>query len=341
MKRLVLFLIILASTFIESSAFAGVNDFHFSDFTADYYLTRDENGVSHLKVKEQLTAEFPNFAQNKGIRRLIPMSNQDGKNVTLPGLHKSNIKITRNGVPEPIWDISREGDYYSVETGTDDYVMGTQVYTFEYEFEKVVTDFKNYQELYWDTNGNGWSQRFDSLTASLHFDKDILDDYAEKSWCYVGGYGVKGQDRCEITETEDGVKFTTKDLKAGENLTFDVEIKPGTFNVPEPEKSYIAFGVLGLVVLLCGAIITHSIRKYQNTAKLIKEYKGIFTTPEYQPQPDYNLAEMAEIYLGDKKDVKVGILLDLIVNKKVEIHKKENAGIFSKTFAPNKLWQVI
>ena len=63
--------------------FAGVNDFYFKDFTGDYYLSKDSEGVSHLRVVESVTAVFPDFNQNKGICRQIPFTNQNGKNITL------------------------------------------------------------------------------------------------------------------------------------------------------------------------------------------------------------------------------------------------------------------
>lgn len=306
-------------------ASAGVNDFYFSDFTADYYLSKDAEGVSHLRVVEQLTAEFPDYDQNKGIRREIPFANQGGINTVLPNLTRNDIKVLRNGEPEPIWDISRNGDYYSVETGTDDYVLGTQIYTLEYEFEKVVTDFGDHQELYWDTNGTGWPQRFSQLTARLHFDDESV--WTGEAWCYVGSYGQSGQNRCTITETSDGVEFSANNLGVHENLTFDVEFLPNSFVVPEPEKDYTLLIVAGVVIVGCLAFLAYKIKKYQETAQKIKEYKGIFVAPQYQPHPEYSLAEMAEVYLGKKKDVKVGVLLDLIVKKKIELHKKGDEGI--------------
>ena len=51
MKR-VLFAIVLLSTLIAAPVSAGVDNFYFSDFTGDYYLSRDENNISHLKVIE-------------------------------------------------------------------------------------------------------------------------------------------------------------------------------------------------------------------------------------------------------------------------------------------------
>ena len=151
------------------NTFADTSNFYIDDFTADYYLFRDAEGISRLKVQESITAVFPTFNQNKGICRYIPFTNQGGVNVTLPRLTRSDIVVTRNGEPEPIYSIDKYDDYYEACTGDESYVLGEQNYIFQYEYEKVVTDYSDYQELYWDANGNGWSQRFNSVTARVHF----------------------------------------------------------------------------------------------------------------------------------------------------------------------------
>ena len=54
MKRMFLALALLISFFaVAPVSAADVNNFYFSDFTGDYYLTKDEDGISHLKVKER------------------------------------------------------------------------------------------------------------------------------------------------------------------------------------------------------------------------------------------------------------------------------------------------
>ena len=317
MKRIFVALFIMLSALIASPVYASTDDFYFSDFTADYYLTKDVKGISHLKVVEQLTAEFPNYDQNKGIRRQIPYTNNAGRNLTMDGLTRSDITVLRNGEEEPIWSIERNGNFYEVSTGTDDYVQGTQVYTLKYEFQRVITDFQDYQELYWDTVGNGWSQRFDKVTARVHLEDN--SGWTGQSWCYVGKYGENGQERCTITETDDGVEFVTYGIDTNENLTVDLEFKPGSFVVPEPEKSYF------LVIIMVGAAIfvvlclIFPMRKFIRSRVKAKEYNAIFVKPEYQPDPNYSVAEMDEIYIGKKKDSKVAVLLDMIVNKKISI----------------------
>ena len=320
-----MFCLVGGLVFGNVAVFASVNDFYFSDFTGDYYLSRDDEGISHLKVVESVTAVFPDFEQNKGICRQIPFTNQNGLNVTLPSLTRDNLKLTRNGVSENIYSIEKEGDYYNVCTGTEEYVLGEQIYVFEYEFEKVVTEFeengRKWQELYWDTNGNGSTQRFDKVTARVHFED--IDVWSGESWCYVGAYGVSGQERCTITEMADGVEFTANTLNSFENLTFDAKLKKNSFVVPKPEEDYTYIWFAIILGLLCLIAIVLKFKKYLGSREKANYYKGIFVKPEYQPSKDYSLPEMAEIFIGKKKDMKVAMLLELIVKKKIVLKKIE------------------
>ncbi len=325
MKRFLLLGIIILPLFLVLPASADVNNFYFSDFTGDYYLEKDDDDTSKLKVIERVTAVFPDFKQNKGICRQISFTNQGGANITLPSLTKENLKVTRNGNPEPIYSIEKGDGYYDVCTGTEEYVMGEQKYRFEYDFENVVTEFKKdgkeWQELYWDTNGNGARQRFDKVTARLHFvDSGV---WTGESWCYVGEYGESDQSRCTITKIEDGVEFSANKLAKFENLTFDVELEAGSFVVPAPSDNYTYIWITIAVGVVCLAWIVWRIYKFASTREKAKYYKGIFVKPEYQPNKDYGLTEMAEIYIGDKKDMKVAMLLELVVNKMIVFKKGE------------------
>lgn len=300
-----------------------VDDFYFESFTGDYYLSRDDEGVSHLEVIESAVAVFPSYRQNKGICRQIPFTNQDGANITLPRLTRADITVTRNGAREPVYSIEENADYYEVCTGTEEYLLGRQEYTFGYEFEKVVTDFQDYQELYWDANGNGAAQGFGRVTARVHFVGAVEDDFTGNSWCYVGRYGDSGQDRCTVRQISDGVEFTARNLSPRETLTFDVELLSGSFVVPVPDKSYVlVFILVGAVIV--GILVTiYFVKKFLRVRDKRKFYKGCFVKPEYQPDARYFVAEMAEIYLGKKKDGKIGVLLDMIVGKRVKLVRRE------------------
>ena len=328
-------LVAMLLTLLPATVFAvDTENFYFEDFTGDYYLSRDADGVSHLKVIESFTAIFPDYKQNKGICRMIPFTNQDNANVTLPSLTKANIKITRNGLTEPIYSIIQEDNYYEVCTGDESYVLGKQVYVFEYNFEKVVTDFSDYQELYWDTNGNGWTQKFNSVTARVHFAENVADNYAGKSWCYVGRYGANGSERCTISEISDGVEFVAKNLTRYENLTFDVELKAGSFVVPEPEKNYTLIFIMIGFLIVCVLLLIKPFKKFLSTREKAKYYKDLFIKPEFTPNAETGVAEMAAIYIGKKHDAKVAILLDMIVKKQISLVQK------GETMFGRKKWAV-
>ncbi len=313
-----------------------VENFYFEDFTADYYVTKDSDGISHMKVIEEMTAVFPDYEQNKGIVRKIPFTNQAGKNIVLTDLTESNIKVTRNGLPEMIYNLERYGDYYEVRTGTNVYVTGKQVYRFEYTFDKVVTDFGNYQEIYWDTNGTGWPQKFNNLTARVHFDDETNTTLTGNTWCYVGKNGEKGENRCKTKKIVDGFEFSTTNLNGNENLTFDIELKAGSFTIPELDGSYkpliIVAIVLGVFIIVC---LYRPLKKWLEMKPKRQFYKNLFVKPEYQPNPHYLLSELGTISFKRKGNLKVAMLLDLAVRKKVEIVEKEKTS--SKT---KKKWGV-
>lgn len=328
--------VMLVGIFGGANAFADVNNFYFEDFTGDYYLSKAEDGTSRLHVKEVLTAVFPGTNQNHGIERYIPFTNQGGINMTVADYEALNLKVTRNGEYEPVSNMGVEDNYFYIRIGdAAKYVQGKQVYILEYDFANVVTEFdaegnnvsgqnveKMFQELYWDTNGTSWTQRFDKVTARVHFVDRVLNGFTGKSWCYVGRYGESGQDRCTIVKIDDGVEFTTSGVRGYENLTFDVELKAGTFVVLEPAKNYTLVWILTVVgVGLMLFTVLGPVRRYRKAKEKREYYKKMFVKPEYQPNPDYTVAEMAEVYIGKKKDAKVAVLLDMIVRKKIALAK--------------------
>ncbi len=273
MKRLkslflasILFATNLCLIFTGNTYAANANDFKFKDYTVDFYLSKNSSGVSEMSVEETFVAVFPNKNQNHGIERMIPFLNQNDSNLTVEDLSNFKIEVTRNGATEP-YSVYTGDDYFKVRIGDADvYVKGEQTYKLKYKFIRVITDFSSsfystepYQELYWDSNGTGWSQTFENATVNLHIDQSIRSHvkselkssssstYKDKStihsnnetkdklaaWCYVGRQGSSNQNRCSITDIADGISFHTDHLYSGENLTFVANFDANTFNVPK------------------------------------------------------------------------------------------------------------
>lgn len=189
-----------ASTLITTSAAAdniyavNVNAFYFSDYVVDYYLSKAEDDTSRLHVVEQFTAEFPDYDQNRGFIRAIAATSNDGANTTVADVASLNLTVTRNGETSHVLDkivYNRDADTYDVYIQNPNaYVHGQQKYILEYDMSNVITGVaangKTYsfrdqapligQEFYWDTNGTAWSQRFERLTANVHFIDLELDE---------------------------------------------------------------------------------------------------------------------------------------------------------------------
>ena len=345
MRRIIyLFSSVMLALFLMSvhDTFASAQDFYFEDFTADYYLTKLDDGTSNLHVKEVLTAIFPYTDQNHGISRSIPFTNQNGKNRTIASQGAMNLTVLRNGEPEEINKIETGSDYYTVYIGDADvYVHGEQVYTLEYDFTNVITEFdmnqnnvsgkenvvKAFQELYWDTNGTEWKQRFGSLTANVHMPEAILKNVKfDDISCYVGSYGKKGDDRCYFSQIEDGFSFSTYDLGVKENLTFAIDFKPETFKVIL-DRNYVLVILFVIELIVVAIVIIKLFLKWKNTAKIQRDlYRETFVAPQYQPPADRNIkvAEGEQVYLKKVKSSYVATLLELAVEKKVTIKKVED-----------------
>lgn len=328
-------LIIICQAFLPissaSAASYSANRFYFKDFTADYYLSRAEDGTSRLRVVEQLTVVFPNSDQNHGITRVIPYTNQDGKNLTMISDDYLEINLWHNGVEERPHSVEGGDGFFTVYIGdASKYVHGTHTYVLEYEFRNVITAFtddgRSWQELYWDTNGNDWSQKFEQLTARLHFeDETITTNFTGETSCYVGRYGASGSSRCKTSKIDDGIQFTASNLSAGENLTFDVEFKPDTFKLGRKHYDYRLVIALGAeLIFITGMGITLFVL-YRQTAAKRQYYKGLFIKPEYTPPRGITVAAMAENYIGKgiTGSSKVATLMELAVNHKINLIKRE------------------
>ena len=369
---------ILSILAFHRPASASTQDFYFKDATFDYYLEKTDSG-SNLHVKEVLTAVFPETNQNHGITRIIPYTNQDGTNVTIEDKETLNLLVKRNGQSESIAKIDQEAGYFRVYIGNaSSYVHGEQTYILEYDFKNVITAFdangnlvwgdspSAYQELYWDTNGTGWGQVFQNLTANLHLPADIAKNLTSGTSCYVGRFGT-GNDvnaqgnrnissRCTVSSDDETtynvsaansslsksaetiITFEASNLSAGENLTFAVNFAPGTFVVPDPEKSYTLVIILVTEIIVLSIAVFLAIRRYIKVAgSKAAYYKGFFVKPEYAPPKNLTVAESAELGINITKSSFVATLLELAVSRKIELKNSKKKGLLSE----KDTWSII
>jgi uncharacterized membrane protein YgcG len=295
----------------SAQVLTGVQDFSFTSYSADYYLARDAEGHSTLRTVETFVVKFPKVDQNRGIIRAIP-NDYDG----VP-LHTTVASVTdEHGAPVH-FETTDSGGFTELALGTDDYVHGSQSYVVTYTQQNVVRAFADTgdDELYWDTNGTGFSQPFGSVTARVHVDPAIVPALTGNNACYQGAQGLT--DRCEITGPVDdpagpaGTRLftaTAGPLAAHENLTVVIGFTAGTFvqeppeQQSEPAPSIVPqrgptpwWGIAGPIVVLVlavGGLVTTILRRVLGP----KDAKGSgIIVPQYTAPKNLNLLEAAHL----------------------------------------------
>ncbi len=306
----------------EGAGAQGVQDFHFSNFEADYYLSKDGEGRARLRVEERITAEFPEFDQNKGLARAIPAT-FDGHPVSF-----ELESVTRNGQPEPIYARYTERGNEVIETGTDDYVHGSQHYEFIYTLRDVVRDAGGGQEFYWDVNGTEWLQPFDAVTARVHLDASVRDLFTGAVECFQGVQGSTAP--CgDIDQANHTITFTSDGpLGPSETLSIVVGFAPASFELYS-EGIAGALRSLGAVLALTLAIAAVGWTVHTRmTAGRGAQSRGRIT-PHYAPPPDISVLEAASVYRAEgTSKFAPALVVDLAVRGNVKILEFERKFLF-------------
>lgn len=319
----------VSAKYNKINASTSADNFTFKSFTGDYYITRDQNNLAKMHVVETLVAEFPNYDQNHGIRRVIPVTNQAGKNVVISNPSKFTANIKRNGQQEPYTSSYEDGNITLKIGNENKYLQGTQTYTIEYDFENVASTFDSdnfenhkYQEVYWNANGNAWKQPFGSVTANVHVDKTILPNLHDMNTCYSGKYKSKGS--CKVSKTADGYTFSTGTLSRGEGLTFVIAFSGDTFTIAPKRISYLAYIVFIGITTVFSITLFILLRRYYSIIYPKKSYyKKLITPTEFLPLKGYSVAEAARLYLKYPKNSMVATALEMAIQKKIEIKKDD------------------
>ncbi len=248
-KAVAIALLSLLAIGLPAASQASVDDFHFDSMSVDYFLSRGANGSSSLRTVETLVASFPDYDQNHGIERAIPLRNGDVdlglKVISVTDAYGRNLNYSRSD--DSGFAVLRIGD-------ADRYVHGTQTYRIDYSQKNVIQHFSdtNADEFYWDVNGTGWTQDFSTVKASLHLEGDLATDLNGNLSCYWGYYGDSNS--CEVSASGNTITSSANDLTGYQTMTIAVGFKPHSFAEPPRLSDAWYYSILPLVLLsLTGA----------------------------------------------------------------------------------------
>lgn len=260
---------------------AGVDDFTFASFDAVFELGRDAAKRSVLVTTETLVAVFPDYDQNRGIRRAIPLD-YDG--------HPTDIRVEsvtdENGTPRP-YEVAEDEDgvFLLITIAADDYVHGEQTYVIRYRQQNVTLqpDDAPIDEFYWDVNGTGWAQPFGRVRAEVRMSPDVAAGLNGDTACYRGWQG-SGTPCESLTTTEADppvVIAEAASLGPYENLTVAIGFEQGTFAPrddsfaasPAAIAGAVAAGLTGLALLAAIALRATRWRNDPGRGTIIAQYE--------------------------------------------------------------------
>ena len=229
-------------------------NFIINNFHADYYLSKDSKGVGVMNVTETITAQFPNYNQNHGILRALPLTYNS------VDLKLKDVSVINQTTGSSSYSTSKQNGNLVLKIGdADTYVRNQQTYVIKYSMQNVITEYSTNQELFWNVNGTQWEQPMESVSVTLLLSKDISPQFNNQLRCFTGqqkstnqACTIASQNNSATGETTISAK-TTGSLSPQENLSIVVGFQPNTFTIDKnaalmAKLKLYAPVVLGLLV---------------------------------------------------------------------------------------------
>lgn len=210
-----------------------------------------------LTVTETITVRCARREIKRGIVRDFPTTYRDRFGNTIRvGFEVQEVR--RDGRKEP-YHIKAALNGQKIYIGRKDVFLepGVYSYTLTYRTDRQLGFFEDFDELYWNVTGNGWTFPIDRAEAVVTLPQGAsLTQYT----AYTGPAGTRGQDfRVSYNQAGEIVFFTTQGLKPREGLTIAVAWPKGFVREPSGSEKTAHFlkdnlsaflGLLWLIGLL-------------------------------------------------------------------------------------------
>ncbi len=328
MKKFLGVVVFLVALLFPSAAFASVDDFSFDSFDAIYELSQDADGRSVLTAQETLVARFPDFDQNRGIQRAIP------DNYLGTPLELEILSVTDETGADRPFESESDGEFtvLTIAVPEGEFVYGVQTYVVSYVAHNVILDdpASDFQEFYWDINGDGWQQTFGSVSADIRLDPSIAGVFTGQAACYAGDYG--NTNPCDVLDAASTqVTAAHGSLGSYQTLSVALQFEPGTF--AQRDTSYWASGWWPahlVTTLLSIVIVALTVVRRFTVGRSATGRPTIIA--EYGPPPGVSLYT-ASALLGKTRAVFAASVVDLAVRGVIVVEEFDPPGFAKRAWA--------
>lgn len=243
MRRWSLVAALVASAHVHGQG-EKINSFH-----TDLTVAPD----GQLTVTEEINIHAEGLEFKRGIVRRLP------RNFTDHNGRKHRVKyaftaVEANGATSP-YHTEMEGDDFVLYVGEKDTYIdrGDHAYRITYTTKGQVGFFPDFDEIYWNVNGNGWAFYIDSISALIHLPAAAR---VMRTACYTGVMGSTENACSDSIIDPHTVWFSGRVLGYHEGLTVAVGFQKGVVAEPPPptfwEKHAVPLvgGIITLLLLL-------------------------------------------------------------------------------------------
>jgi len=290
---------------------------------------------SGLMVTEKIKVKSLGDEIKKGIFRMFPLSRN--LNNRTQKIKYDIISVKKNGIDEDFKKEIEDG-FLKIYIGSKDIILQPDVYDYEikYKTENQIGFFDNYDELYWNVNGNAWGFPIDSVSATVTLPNGAA---IVQNSCYKGAYGNNSQDCSAKIVSDHIIQWGASDLESGEGLTVAVGFKKGLM-IPPPPPTYIEkYGILiaGIIIFL-GLLFYY----YSTWKKYGVDPEKPVVYPQFNVPENLSPASLGYFQSEHfKNKYLTAALVNLAVKGYAQIIEDEDDGVLglfkSKTFMVKKL----
>lgn len=243
---------LLGLGFLAALAVSALAEERIQRFVSDVTVNTDAS----LDVRETIEVFAEGYEIKRGILRDFPTVYTDRRGTRVVAGFEV-LSVARDGRAEP-YAVESIANGKRIKIGDADVFLerGTHVYEITYRTTRQLGFFDDFDELYWNATGNGWTFAIDRAAAIVHLPQGAA---IKQHAAYTGPQGASGRDFRVVTAQ--GAEYraeTTTRLAPNEGFTVAVAWQKGIVAAPtEAERRrWFLSDNAGLFALLAGLLAT-------------------------------------------------------------------------------------
>jgi len=277
--------LLLGFGFLIALAVSALAEERISNFVSDVTVNTDAS----LTVRETIEVFAEGYEIKRGILRDFPTVYEDRRGTRVV-VGFEVVSVRRDGHEEP-YAVESISNGKRIKIGSADVFLerGTHVYEITYRTTRQLGFFEDFDELYWNATGNGWTFAIDRAVAIVHLPHGAeIKQHA----AYTGPQGALGRDfRIVTAQGSEYRAETTARLAPYEGFTIAVAWQKGIVAAPTEagRRWWFLSDNAGLFALLASLLATVGYYLYA-WSKVGRDPPPGTIIPLFAPPPDLSAA---------------------------------------------------